>query len=104
MANMRDDKWVDDQLKTLEAPDGPLPDLAGARAHLDVLAARAARKTRTTWVVALAALVALVALPWPRAVAQQIWDRLFVNRVEVIQIESEGLPESLVKSLVFGGG
>ena len=104
MANMPDDKWVDDQLNTLSAPDGSSPNLAHAREELRDRTTKHARQRRAMWVVGATALVALAVLPWPRAAAQQIWQRLFASRVEVIQVESEGLPESLIASLLFVPG
>ena len=37
----------------------------------------------------------VLALPWPRAAAQRLWDRLSLGRVEIVQISRKDLPESV---------
>jgi hypothetical protein len=47
---------------------------------------------------ACAAAVVLFALPTPRAVAQRIWDSLFLGRVEVVRLDFDKLPADLLRS------
>jgi hypothetical protein len=41
-------------------------------------------------------LIALV-LPWPRAAAQRLWDRLILGRVEVVRVDRAGLPDGITR-------
>src|SRR5687768_1766792 len=93
-------QWVEDRVKAL-APGGDCqPDLTRARDAVQALDDRAVIRGRRRWMAA-AACLALLLLPWPRAVAQQVWWRLTLNRVEVVQATHEEVPESLTSSLVM---
>src|SRR5262245_46245046 len=101
MANRIDDsnddrEWVEKRLKALEPPDDFHPN------PVRVARIRGREEMRIWWTrrvwaavaVATAGLV-LLALPWPRAAAQRLWDRLTLGRVEVVQVTRRDLPESV---------
>jgi hypothetical protein len=88
--DINDSRWVDERLRSLESP--PLePVHVAARGRLRERDA-AARRSLRVWTTAAAIVVgilALAALPWPRAAAQRLWDRLSLGRVEVVQVAHE---------------
>jgi hypothetical protein len=66
-----------------------------ARGHLRERDA-AARRSLRAWTTAAAigaGILVLAALPWPRAAAQRLWDRLSLGRVEVVQVARKDLPQ-----------
>jgi hypothetical protein len=94
--------WVEERLKTLNTPDGPQPDIVRARARLRARQSVPVSRTRRVWVpLAAAACLALVALPWPRALAQQLWDRLLLGRVAVVQVDSEDLSDEVTAVFIM---
>jgi len=89
-----DDGWVDERLRSLDAPPVE-PSYQAARGRLRERDA-SARRVRRTWTTAAAiaaAILLLAALPWPRAAAQRLWDRLTLGRVEIVQVAQENLPQ-----------
>ena len=100
MANNNDaheSRWVEDRLGALDAPGEFQPDVAGARLRLRQRDATAATRTRRAWTagVLAAAGLTVLALPWPRAAAQRLWDRLSLGRVEIVQVSRKDLPEDV---------
>jgi hypothetical protein len=100
MANDNDSnesRWVEERMGSLDAPGGFQPDVAGARIRLRKREAAAATRARRAWTagVIAAAGLAVLALPWPRAAAQRLWDRLTLGRVEIVQVSRKDLPESV---------
>jgi len=89
-----DDGWVDERLRSLDTPPVE-PGYQAARGRLRErdASARRVRRTWTTAVAIAAAILLLAALPWPRAAAQRLWDRLTLGRVEVVRVAQEHLPE-----------
>src|SRR5580765_1103500 len=86
--------WVDERLASLES--SPIePSHGAARARLRDREASASRSRRawTTAVAIGAGILLLAALPWPRAAAQRLWDRLTLGRVEVMQVTRRDLPD-----------
>ena len=92
-------------LGTLGTPGGFQPDAAGARIRLRERDAAVAKRTSRASTAAVLAAVGLtmLALPWPRAAAQRLWDRLSLGRVEVVQISRNDLPESVAAVSTHGG-
>ena len=84
------ERWVEERMALLAAPDGWEPDAGVARARLQGrLSARRPIPART-WlpraaVVAAACLVLLFAIPTTRAWTQQFWSWLGIQKVEVVQ-------------------
>jgi len=84
------ERWVEERMALLAAPDGWEPDAGVARARLQGrLSARRPTLART-WlpraaVVAAACLILLFAIPTTRAWTQQFWSRLGIQKVEVVQ-------------------
>lgn len=100
MANSNDSnetRWVEKRLGTLETPGEFQPDVAGARIRLREREAAAAKRASRAWTTMVIAAVGLtvLALPWPRAAAQRLWDRLSLGRVEIVQVSRKDLPESV---------
>src|SRR5262245_60667742 len=101
MANNNDTKenrWVDERLQSLGAPEVDA-NLDAARGRLRERDA-SARRRRRAWTTAAAivgAILVLAALPWPRAAAQRLWDRLTLVRVEVVPVAQDNpvQPEKL---------
>ena len=88
-------RWVEDRLSALDAASAFQSNIERARARLrDLEDAAPRRRGRTLMLVALACLV-LAMLPWPRAIAQQFWDRVLLGRVVVVQGNGGDLPEHL---------
>lgn len=83
MKSNEETRWIAEKLSSLE------PDWTGRLAHGRVLleAGEAPRSGRR-WMLAMAAVLVLaVALPQTRAIAQDLWRRLMVRQVEVIQVD-----------------
>jgi hypothetical protein len=84
------ERWVEERMALLAAPDGWEPDAGVARARLQGrLSARRPILART-WllraaVVAAACLILLFAIPTTRAWTQQLWSWLAFKKVEVVQ-------------------
>jgi hypothetical protein len=89
-----ENRWVDERLQSLDAPDvEPNYDAARGRLRERDASARTMRRRWTTAAAIAAAILLLAALPWPRAAAQRLWDRLTLGRVEVVRVAQEHLPE-----------
>src|SRR5262245_55659941 len=88
--NSDTERWVEERMALLAAPDGWEPDAGVARARLQGrLSARRPILPRT-WlpraaVVAAACLILLFAIPTTRAWTQQFWSWLAFKKVEVVQ-------------------
>jgi hypothetical protein len=94
--------WVDERLKSLNASDGSPADVARARAKLRVRQNGPASRSRRLWLpLAATACLAVIAMPWPRALAQQLWDRLQLGRVAVVQVDREDLPDEIAGVFVM---
>lgn len=93
MANSEHDdgRWVDERLEAL-APGGFDPDVAAARARLRDRESRSTSGPRVLWVAAAAVCLVAVLLPWPRAAAQRLWDRLMLSHVEVVSVQRPDVP------------
>ena len=106
MANNPDShesQWVDERLNSL-ADANVEADATRGWAELRRRDRGAARRRRWAWGAATAGAVGLVlfALPWPRAAAQRLWDRLVLGRVAVIQANRHDLPDSVVEAFTMG--
>jgi|SRR5215467_4518448 len=91
MKNNREDSWVADRLATLEPQWSP--NLAHGRALLDVKLTQPRRSW--IWLAAAATVMACVAvflLPGPRALAQELWYRFVLKRVDVVRLDLSKLP------------
>jgi hypothetical protein len=91
METNNEDRWVAERVAALEPQWSP--DFAHGRKLLD--AGLAKRIQPWSWVAATAATalcVVLLALPQTRAIGQQLWYRLFLNRVDVIRVDLSDLP------------
>src|SRR5262245_16679290 len=88
-------RWVDERLQSLEG--NVRPNLAAGQARLRDRGLRATRRRRRTWTASAIATGAIVvlAMPWPRAAAQRLWDRLTLSRIEIVQVARPNLPESV---------
>jgi hypothetical protein len=89
-----DNGWVDERLQSLDTPDVDV-NYDAARGRLREREA-AAQRSRRAWATAAAvgaAILVLAALPWPRAAAQRLWDRLSLGRIEVVQVARKDLPQ-----------
>jgi hypothetical protein len=95
--NDRDEiDWVDERLATLKTVDETEPDVIRARTKLRERQSGSAPRRRGMWLLAAAAAcLAVAALPWPRAMAQQVWDRLMLGRIAVVQVDEEGVSEEI---------
>jgi hypothetical protein len=97
MANNNDaneNRWVDERLRSLETPElEPNYDAARGRLRERDTSARTTRRRWTTAAAIGAAILLLAALPWPRAAAQRLWDRLSLGRIEVVRVAQENLPQ-----------
>jgi hypothetical protein len=93
METNHEDRWVANRLATIEPQWSP--NLARGRELLD---ARLARRRRSwNWMAATAAAtaavcVAVLALPATRAIAQELWYRFVLNRVDVVRLDLSRLP------------
>src|ERR1700688_1303366 len=92
MENNHEDRWVANRLATIEPQWSP--NLARGRALLD--ARLAGRRHSWTGMAAAAATaaacVAVLALPGARALAQELWYRFVLNRVDVVRLDLSKLP------------
>ena len=97
MANNNDpseNRWVDERLQSLDTPEiEPNYDAARGRLRERDAAARRVRRRWTTAAAIVGAMLVLAALPWPRAAAQRLWDRLTLGRVEVVRVTQANLPQ-----------
>jgi hypothetical protein len=95
--NDRNDRdWIDERLDTLKTADESEPDVSRARAKLRARQSGPAPRSRGAWLLAAAAAcLVLAALPWPRALAQQVWDRLVLARIAVVQVDGEGVDDEI---------
>jgi hypothetical protein len=87
-----EDQWIDDRLATLKPHWSP--NLAHGRA---VLASKLEKRHHSlTWIAvataSAAVCVAVLALPATRTLAQQLWYRFILNRVEVVRLDLSTLP------------
>jgi hypothetical protein len=97
-SSQHENAWVAERLASVEPKW--IIDTDRARAELDArLSPRAAGRPqpfRAVWATAAAtvavAVIALVAVPGGRALAQDLWFRLFLNRVEVVRVDLSKLP------------
>jgi len=105
MANNNDANehdWVDERLNTLKTADDAQHDVVRARARLRARQSAPASRSRRLWLpLAAAACLALIALPWPRALAQQLWDRLVLGRIAIVQVDGEGVSEEIASVFIM---
>jgi hypothetical protein len=92
METNHDDRWVANELATIE-PQWT-PNLARGRELLD---AKLAKRHRSwTWMAFAAATagvcVAVLVSPGSRALAQELWYRFVLNRVDVVRLDLSKLP------------
>src|SRR5436305_4560519 len=94
--NPSDDRFVDERVRTLDAQEAVRVDTGRARARLQARMAAPPPWKRRLWFGAavVAAVLVLLALPWPRAAAQRLWDRLSLSRVEVVQDTRNDSPDA----------
>ncbi|HVH29720.1 MAG TPA: hypothetical protein VM818_23395 [Vicinamibacterales bacterium] len=93
---------VDDSLEALVARDFE-PDVVRARGRLEerkTVAARRGRRALATGIAAGLGLI-LLALPWPRAAAQRMWDRLALTRVAVVDTARRDVPENVIATFTM---
>jgi hypothetical protein len=91
METNHDDNWVANRLATIEPQWSP--NLARGRELLDAKLARPRRSW--TWMAAAATAavcVAVLAFPGTRALAQELWYRFVLNRVDVVRLDLSKLP------------
>ena len=92
METNHEDLWVANRLATIEPQWSP--NLARGRALLD--AGLEGRRHSWSWIAAAAAAaavcVAVLALPATRAIAQELWYRFVLNRVDVVRLDLSKLP------------
>jgi hypothetical protein len=92
METNHEDPWVSNRLATIEPQWSP--NLARGRELLD--ARLAGRRHSWTWMATAAATaavcVAVLALPETRAIAQELWYRFVLNRVDVVRLDLSKLP------------
>jgi hypothetical protein len=92
--------WVDERLRTLEAPLDFQADTVRAHARLrerNGATVRMSRHLRAVGAVT-AILLGVLALPGPRAAAQRVWNQLTLSRVAVVEVD-RNVPEDV--SAVF---
>src|SRR5260370_36298161 len=102
--DLNESRWIDERLRALTEHGEFQPDMVRGWALLQQRQAAKARGTRRVWAAAaMAAATAglVVALPWPRAAAQRLWDRLSLGRFEVLQVSGKDLPESVTALFVM---
>jgi len=92
MATNHEDQWIVDRLATIEPQWSP--NLARGRELLD---SKVHKRTHSlTWIAVAAAsaavCVAVLASPGTRALAQELWHRFVLNRVEVVRLDLSKLP------------
>jgi hypothetical protein len=92
MENNEESRWVADRLSALE----PVwqADFARGKMLLDAGLGKQTRRWPRMAVVAAAAgvCIAAVAFPQSRAVAQQLWSRLILHRIDVVRVDFSNLP------------
>jgi hypothetical protein len=100
-SNNNDERWVDERLGALTPASEHEPDAVRARARLRARQS-APPPRRGVWVaLAIASCLALLALPWPRAMAHELWNRLLLGRVAVVQVDREDLSEEIAAVFVM---
>jgi hypothetical protein len=100
-----ENRWVDERLATLNTTADSQPDIVRARAKLRERQSAPARQSRALWLGgAAAACLILLALPWPRAIAQELWNRLLLGRVAVVQVDSEGVSDDVTAMFIMEPG
>ena len=91
METNHEDRWVANRLATIEPRWSP--NLTHGR---ELLHARLARRRHLwTWVAAAttaAVCIAMLSLPGARALAQELWHRFVLNRVDVVRLDLSKLP------------
>ncbi len=94
---------VDECLRSLEPGAEFDPDLSAARARLRERHGGSRRRApRASRLVAFGAVgVLILSLPWTRAFAQRLWDRLTVSRVEIVQITGRDVPDEVAAMFTF---
>ena len=92
METNHEDRWVANRLATIEPQWSP--NLARGRELLD--ARLAGRRHSWTWMATAAATAAVcvvvLALPGTRALAQELWYRFVLNRVDIVRLDLSKLP------------
>jgi len=90
----REDQWVADRLTLIEPAWSP--DRVRARAML--AAGLNTHRRLSPWALTAGAMAAVcvgaLALPQTRALAQELWTRVALNRVEVVRVDLSNLPLS----------
>jgi hypothetical protein len=90
MDSIHDAEWVKGRLDALNP--AWTPDLAAARHRMSVRPAERDRRVFYGALAAAALLTAIAIAPSGRAFAQELWARLFVNRVAVVQMDLSDVP------------
>jgi hypothetical protein len=93
-------EWIDERLRALTVDERPV-DAARARQRLHEVEAARQRRNRQLLIGAAGACLLLLMLPWPRALAHQLWDFLVIERVQVLHGGGEDLPESVTAGLMM---
>jgi len=91
METNHEDSWAANRLATIEPQWSP--NVARGRELLDARLAK--RRHSWTWIAApatAAVCVAVLALPATRALAQELWYRFVLNRVDVVRLDLSKLP------------
>src|ERR1700731_1741558 len=91
MKTNHENSWVANRLATIEPQWSP--NLARGRELLDARLVR--RRHSWTWMAAAATAavcVAVLALPGTRALAQELWYRFVLNRVDIVRLDLSKLP------------
>ena len=91
METNHEDRWIAGRLAALEPQWRP--DFARGRKLLDARIHNGTRNSRRLAIAsATAVCVVALALPQSRVLAQQLWYRLFLERVDVVRIDLSRLP------------
>lgn len=93
--DMKTNVWIDDRLAALAPNEDWRPSVEDARRQLNARSARQTKRFRAwTWATATAllAVTGLLSFPSTRAVAQRLWERRILGRVEVAQVDLDALP------------
>src|SRR5687768_10610193 len=102
-SNKRD--WVEERLEALNTAGGSQPDVVRARDTLRARQNASTTQNRGLWLAfAATACLLLFALPWPRALAQQLWDRVVLGRIAVVEVDREGLSEDITSVFIMTPG
>ena len=92
METNREDQWITNKLATIEPRWSP--NLARGRALLDAKLER--RRRSLTWIAVAAAsaalCVAVLVAPGTRALAQELWYRFVLKRIDVVRLDLSKLP------------